>query len=89
MNNREKEKEQPEFSIADRDYGARAWYLKDTSESKGDALIEITFGGEIIRKFIFPAYKIWNIQAHFADIVDGEIEKNDSGYRMAASTGIG
>lgn len=86
---RETEKETPEFIMEDRGYGAKAWYLKNTESSKGDALIEITLNGEVIRRFLFPAYKIWNIQAHFTDIVDGEIEKSDRGYRMAAWNGIG
>ncbi len=89
MPEREKEKEQPVFSIEDRGYEAKAWYLKNTAESKGDALIEISLKGEVIRRFLFPAYKIWNIQAHFSDIVDGELAKSNSGYRLAAWNGIG
>lgn len=38
--------------------------------------------------FSTPAYKIYNLQAHFSDIVDGEIENSDSGYQIAASTGL-
>lgn len=89
MIEREKETETPQFSIDDRGYNVKAWYLKNTPESKGDALIEISFGGKVIRGFLFPAYKIWNIAAHFADIVDGELVKSDVGYRMAAWNGIG
>ena len=55
---REKESEEPQFDIRDRDYSAKAWYLKDTAESKGDALIEISLNGEVIRRFLFPAYKM-------------------------------
>jgi hypothetical protein len=82
-----KENEKPAFDIYDRGYNVKAWYL---SEPKGDALIEITKGNVFLRKFLFPAYKIWNIAAHFKDIVDGEIDKNImNGYRMAASDGFG
>lgn len=70
----------------DRGYTVRASYLKQPNS--GDALIEIFKDGERVRDFLFPAYKIWNIAAHFSDIVDGEIEKNDSGYRAAAWNGI-
>ena len=45
----------------------------------------------MIRSFIFPAYKIYNIAAHFSDVVDGELSKNDKdrGYTIAASNGLG
>lgn len=85
---REKEKDKPEFDITDRGYNVKAWYVKDTETEKGDALIEVRKGEEIIRQFIFPAYKIWNIAAHFRDIVDSEEEKNIDGYKTAASNGL-
>lgn len=69
----------------DRGYTVKASYLK---EPKGDALIEIFKDGEPLRSFLFPAYKIWNIAAHFSDIVDGEIEQSTRGYEMAAWNGI-
>lgn len=71
----------------DRGYTIRASYLKEPN--KADALIEIFKDGNPVREFLFPAYKIWNLAAHFRDIVDGEIENSDSGYRAAAWTGIG
>lgn len=76
------------FNIDDRGYNAKAWYVEDVEESKGDALVEIRYNGHILREFIFPAYKIWNIHAHFTDIVDGEINSNKNGYEIAASNGI-
>ncbi|MBU2018014.1 MAG: hypothetical protein KJ941_00080 [Bacteroidetes bacterium] len=88
--NREKENEKPEFDIDDRDFNVKAWYLKDTEESEGDALIEVKYKDKLIRQFLFPAYKIWNIAAHFSDIVDGELSKDDKGrgYAIAGSTGL-
>jgi hypothetical protein len=71
----------------DRGYAVRASYLEKPHEP--DALIEIFKDGAVLRSFLFPAYKIWNIAAHFADIVDGEIANNASGYGIAASTGFG
>jgi hypothetical protein len=71
----------------DRGYTVKASYLKEPH--KGDALVEIFKDNQLIRKFIFPAYKIWNIAAHFKDIVDSEIEKTTAGYEMAAWNGIG
>lgn len=87
---REKETEKPEFDINDRGFNVKAWHLKNTETSKGDALIEITRDGELLRRFSFPAYKIYNIAAHFSDIVDGELTKENkmSGYNIAASTGL-
>jgi len=87
---REKESQEPQFDIDDRNFNVKAWYLKNTETSKGDALIEIRYNDELIREFLFPAYKIWNIAAHFQDIVDGELSKDDKerGYRIAASTGL-
>jgi len=66
----------------DRGYTMRASYLKEPHD--GDALIELMKDGEPLRRFLFPAYKIYNLQAHFTDIVDGEIENSAKGYEMAA-----
>jgi len=85
---REKEESTPEFDIMDRGYNAKAWYLKDTDTQKGDALIEIRKDGNLLREFIFPGYKIWNIAAHFYEIINSEEERNLDGYRNAASTGL-
>ena len=68
----------------DRGYTCRASYL---TEPKGEAFIEIFKDGQLVRDFLFPAYKIYNIQAHFEDIVDGEIEKSAHGYEKAAWVG--
>lgn len=70
----------------DRGFTVKASYLK--CPHAADALIEVFRDGKPLRHFLFPAYKIWNIAAHFRDIVDGEIEKTDSGYRTAAWNGI-
>ena len=86
---REKERDKPEFDINDRGFNVKAWYLKNTEVSKGDALIKITKEGKLIREFIFPSYKIYNIAAHFSDIVDSELENDDIGYKIAGSTGLG
>ena len=69
----------------DRGFTVKAFYLE---QPKGDALVEIYRDGEPYRRFLFPAYKIWNIAAHFSDIVTGEIEGNFSGYDMAGWTGF-
>ena len=73
-------------NIPDRGYTMRASYLK--APRNGDALIEVMKDGQPLRRFLFPAYKIYNLQAHFRDIVDGEIVKSASGYKMAAWNGL-
>ena len=85
-----RKKEKLVFSINERGFSARAWYLENIETSKGDALVVVKYGRKTIRQFIFPAYKIWNIPAHFDDIIDGELSKDDKerGYRIAASTGL-
>ena len=86
MTNYEIDKIAFESKQPDRGYTARASYLKPPYN--GNALIEILKDGKPLRSFMFPAYKIWNIAAHFSDIVDGEIENNAHGYEMAAWDGI-
>ena len=73
------------FEIKDRGFRIRVWYQGD----KVDALVQVDRDGKLLRKFEFPAYKIWNLHAHFSDIVDGELQKNISGYQIAASDGMG
>jgi len=85
---REKE-EKLQFDISDRGFNVKAWYLKDIPESKGDALIEIRKGDILLREFVYPGYKIWNIAAHFGDIVTSELNKDTNGYKAAGSTGLG
>lgn len=63
----------------------RATYLH---EPKGDALVEIMREGALHREFLYPAYKIYNLQAHFDEIVDGELDGHDGGYRAANWNGI-
>jgi hypothetical protein len=71
----------------DRGYTMRVSYLKPPASA--DALVEVMKDKVVVRMFLFPAYKIYNLQAHFGEIVDSEIEKNDNGYRQAAWCGIG
>ena len=63
----------------------KATYL---AKPKGDALIEIMRDGHLRREFLYPAYKIYNLAAHFEEIVDGELENHDGGYRAASWDGI-
>lgn len=40
-----------------------------------DARIEITKDGKEYSTYQYPAYRIFNIQAHFTDMVDNELNK--------------
>ena len=63
-------------------YTFTATYLDDGPK---EALIEIAKDGAVVKSVHWPAYKIWNIQAHATDIVD-DLEK---GIRIAGETGFG
>ena len=63
----------------------KATYLK---EPKGKALIEISKDGQMVKEFLFPAYKIWNIAAHAKDIVAGLVQDSDEGLYIAGSDGL-
>ena len=70
----------------DRGFTVRATYLK--GDYAQNALIEVLREGNLVREFMFPAYKIWNIAAHFSEIVDSELAGDDHGYQQAAWTGF-
>jgi hypothetical protein len=59
----------------DRTVGAYRFVATYLTEPKGDALsdalIEIFKAEELVKSFLWPAYKIWNIAAHAQDIIDG------------------
>jgi hypothetical protein len=86
--NRTKRTELPIYEIIDRGFRVRAWRLEDTETEKGDALVTIERDGSPLREFIYPAYRIYNIAAHFSDIVDGEIKNSSKGYEMANWNGL-
>jgi hypothetical protein len=72
------------------DYGYdilhKGYRFKSTeSDHKGDSLIEISKDGTVLKSFLFPSYKIWNIPAHADDII-ADLE---SGLRIAGSDGLG
>jgi hypothetical protein len=70
------------FDITEHGYRFVATYL---TEPKGDALIEIFRGEELVRSALWPAYKIWNIAAHTPDIA----ADLDEGLTVAGSNGLG
>ena len=52
---------------------------------KGEALIEISKEGTLIKSMLWPAYKVWNVAAH-ADDIAADIEE---GLSLAGSDGLG
>lgn len=56
----------PIFSLNDRGFNIQAFYVDGSHEAK----VEIRKGGDMFREFEYPAYKIYNLAAHFSDIVD-------------------
>lgn len=80
------EKEKVAYKGNRRGYTFTATYL---IKPKGEALIEIEKDGELIKEFLFPAYKIFNIVAHADDIIDGLEQDSDIGLRIAGSDGLG
>ena len=79
-------REEIAFEGEKRGYKFVATYLTQPS---GDALIEITKNEKVVREFLFPAYKIWNIAAHADDIIDGLEQESDKGLFIAGSDGSG
>jgi len=77
------------FSIDDRGFNIKAWYLKDTETEQGDALIRITRKDGLFKEAVYPAYKIYNIAAHSDDIITSEINGDQRGYLIAGLTGLG
>lgn len=45
---------------------------------KGEALIELSRDGQMVKSLLWPAYKIWNIAAH-ADDIAADIEDGLTG----------
>jgi hypothetical protein len=54
----------------DRGFTVKASYLL---KPEGEALVEIFKDGNPYKRFLYPAYKVFNIAAHFPDIVTSEI----------------
>ena len=63
----------PAFNIFYEGFRAKAFYGK--GKNRQYAWIEIRRSGKYYKSFKYPAYKIWNIAAHFPDIVMEEKEK--------------
>lgn len=58
-----------------RGYAVSASYLRAPHDQ--NALINIFKDGSIHRSFEYPAYRIYNIAAHFSEMVDNELDGGD------------
>jgi hypothetical protein len=57
----------PVYDISHRDWNVKAFYR---GEKDQNADIVITRSGQPFREYEYPAYRIWNIAAHFSDMVE-------------------
>ena len=53
------------YEITDRGFTVRTYYTDGP-----DAHVEITRDGRPFKTFDYPSYRIWNIAAHFAGMID-------------------
>jgi hypothetical protein len=54
------------FSVESRGYTMQAWEVPDSH----DARVTITHGDAMVREGDYPAYRVWNLAAHFDDMLD-------------------
>ena len=64
--------EKQAFKVQYKGFIVTAFY--DAEPKAQDAHIVITRDGVPFKEFKYPAYRIWNIAAHFPDMVDAELE---------------
>lgn len=81
----DKLEELPVFDLTDRGYRVRVWRLTDPK----DALVEFDHGVENLRKYLIPAYKMWNVAAHFNDMVDAEIFSKENAIENRIGDHVG
>jgi hypothetical protein len=53
-----------------------------------DGRVVVTKDGQKIFEFTYPAYKIFNIAAHWTDIIDGELAGTGEGWLKAGWAGF-
>ena len=59
----------------DRGYTITASYLLEPN--KRDALVEVCKNGAVVKEFLYPAYRVWNIAAHSGEVVDAAVVEDE------------
>ena len=62
----------PAFAFTDRGYNVQCFY-----GSAQESLIVVTRDGVPHVQFRYPSYRIWNIAAHFNEMVDNWLERSE------------
>lgn len=63
----------------------RGLEFESTEVDRGNSIVTISKQGEKLKEFLWPTYKIFNIEAHADDICDSI----EDGLMIAGSTGLG
>ena len=71
------------------DYEKKGYRFISKEVGNGDSKITISKNEEVLREFLFPSYKIWNIPAHDEDIIESLNKESDEGLRIAGSDMLG
>jgi len=54
------------FDVSERGYRMKAWY----QGKQPNALVKVYKGRKLFWRGFYPAYRIWNLAAHFGDMID-------------------
>jgi hypothetical protein len=60
------------FEITHKNFTAKAYWGDEP-----DARIEVFRDGQPYRTFVYPAYRIFNVAAHFSDMVEETLAKEE------------
>lgn len=63
------------FKETYKNYSVTAYYL---GENNPNAKIVVKKDNTLYKEFLYPAYRIYNIQAHFGDMVENTIKDEEA-----------
>jgi len=77
-------------SCMELDFVEQGYRFVSKELDKGESEVTISDPeGNMVKRFRWPTYKIFNISAHARDIVEGLKEGTSAGLYIAGSTGLG